>query len=186
MLTIKLSLAFKYASGYVHRWFIMNLPLSTILYSLFIALIHCSACGYSVLFAACIQDFSVFSFTLHSNNCSCQLRWSWYSHKWPTQSLQYNLQLCSDLHLWCRLHTAGIKQQNLPVWWTVEWECATVQSYAGCHVWCTCNMETLTFQCFSLSAVCTSPCQNGGTCTAPDTCTCDVGWTGMQCEAGVW
>ena len=35
---------------------------------------------------------------------------SWYSHKWPTQSLQYNPQLRSDLHLWCRLHTAGIKQ----------------------------------------------------------------------------
>ena len=34
------------------------------------------------------------------------------------------------------------------------------------------------------AAVCNSPCQNGGTCTAPDTCTCDVGWTGVQCEAG--
>ena len=34
------------------------------------------------------------------------------------------------------------------------------------------------------AAVCTSPCQNGGTCTAPDTCACDVGWTGMQCERG--
>ena len=32
------------------------------------------------------------------------------------------------------------------------------------------------------SAICTNPCQNGGTCTAPETCTCDVGWTGIQCE----
>ena len=37
---------------------------------------------------------------------------------------------------------------------------------------------------FSLSAICTNPCQNGGTCTAPETCTCDVGWTGVQCETG--
>ena len=41
---------------------------------------------------------------------SCWLWWSWYSHKWSTHSLQYNLQLCSDLHLWCRLHKIGIKQ----------------------------------------------------------------------------
>ena len=38
------------------------------------------------------------------------LRWSWYSYKWSTQSLQYNLQLCSDLYLRCRLHTTWIKQ----------------------------------------------------------------------------
>ena len=37
---------------------------------------------------------------------------------------------------------------------------------------------------FSLPATCTNPCQNGGRCTAPDTCTCPVGWIGMQCEAG--
>ena len=34
------------------------------------------------------------------------------------------------------------------------------------------------------AAECSSPCQNGVTCTAPDTCTCDVGWTGIQCETG--
>ena len=37
---------------------------------------------------------------------------------------------------------------------------------------------------YLIAAICTSPCINGGTCTAPDTCTCDVGWTGMQCETG--
>ena len=34
------------------------------------------------------------------------------------------------------------------------------------------------------AAICTSPCQNGGTCSLPNTCTCDVGWTGVQCETG--
>ena len=38
----------------------------------------------------------------------------------------------------------------------------------------------------SSAAICTSPCQNGGTCTAPDTCSCDVRWTGMQCETGTY
>ena len=35
---------------------------------------------------------------------------------------------------------------------------------------------------FSLPATCTNPCLNGGTCTAPETCTCVLGWTGNQCE----
>ena len=33
-------------------------------------------------------------------------------------------------------------------------------------------------------ALCTSPCQNGGTCTGVDTCTCVTGWTGVLCETG--
>ena len=36
--------------------------------------------------------------------------------------------------------------------------------------------------CFSLSAICTNPCLNGGTCTAPETCNCDLGWMGNQCK----
>ena len=36
----------------------------------------------------------------------------------------------------------------------------------------------------SFTALCTNLCQNGGTCTAANTCTCDVGWIGMQCETG--
>ena len=31
------------------------------------------------------------------------------------------------------------------------------------------------------SAICASSCQNGGTCTAPNTCTCTSSWTGGMC-----
>jgi len=34
---------------------------------------------------------------------------------------------------------------------------------------------------FFCSAVCTSPCQNGGTCSSPNTCTCTSQWTGFTC-----
>ncbi|CAF4294637.1 unnamed protein product, partial [Adineta steineri] len=33
--------------------------------------------------------------------------------------------------------------------------------------------------------VCTSGCQNGGTCTAPDTCACAAGWSDATCETAV-
>ena len=36
----------------------------------------------------------------------------------------------------------------------------------------------------SIAVSCSSPCQNGGTCTGVDTCTCAAGWTGVLCETG--
>ena len=33
-----------------------------------------------------------------------------------------------------------------------------------------------------LAAVCSLPCENGGICTAPDTCRCAPGSTGNHCE----
>ena len=32
------------------------------------------------------------------------------------------------------------------------------------------------------SAVCSSPCANGGTCVSPNTCDCRSGWTGSTCS----
>ena len=32
---------------------------------------------------------------------------------------------------------------------------------------------------------CTEPCQNGGNCTGPDTCSCAEGWTGKDCNTDV-
>lgn len=34
------------------------------------------------------------------------------------------------------------------------------------------------------TAACTSGCQNGGTCSLPEVCTCIPGWTGSNCETG--
>ena len=33
-------------------------------------------------------------------------------------------------------------------------------------------------------AICSQDCANGGTCTAPDACTCSAGWTGQYCTDG--
>ena len=37
---------------------------------------------------------------------------------------------------------------------------------------------------YTLLAICDPVCQNGGTCTAPDTCECLNGYTGEHCEIG--
>ena len=46
------------------------------------------------------------------------------------------------------------------------------------------DCETLYSAMFACTDVCTNPCQNGGSCTASDTCDCVPGWIGMQCETG--
>ena len=33
------------------------------------------------------------------------------------------------------------------------------------------------------AALCSVPCVNGGTCSAPDTCTCPDGFTGDTCDS---
>uniref|UniRef100_A0A8D0HRL3 EGF like domain multiple 7 n=1 Tax=Sphenodon punctatus TaxID=8508 RepID=A0A8D0HRL3_SPHPU len=35
------------------------------------------------------------------------------------------------------------------------------------------------------TAVCRPPCQNGGRCSAPNRCTCPLGWTGKFCQTDV-
>ena len=34
-------------------------------------------------------------------------------------------------------------------------------------------------------AICSDTCQNGGTCSSPDTCSCAHGWTGSTCSEGL-
>ena len=35
-------------------------------------------------------------------------------------------------------------------------------------------------------AVCDPECQNGGTCSAPSTCVCTIGYVGDYCQTGVF
>ena len=45
-----------------------------------------------------------------------------------------------------------------------------------------CSNNTNVFHWFT--AVCTQACQNGGICSAPDSCSCVNGWSGQLCEEG--
>lgn len=40
-------------------------------------------------------------------------------------------------------------------------------------------------QIFTFLALCASICENGGTCTAPNTCECVDGYSGNHCQAGM-
>ena len=35
-----------------------------------------------------------------------------------------------------------------------------------------------------MSAICDPGCENGGTCSAPDECSCTAGWSGDTCAQG--
>ena len=48
-----------------------------------------------------------------------------------------------------------------------------------------CNVLTI-YNAILHTAQCTGGCQNGGTCTSPDVCTCAPGWTGSDCGTGEW
>jgi len=48
------------------------------------------------------------------------------------------------------------------------------------------NIDTSNYILLLLTAICTHICQNGGTCSAPDSCTCTSGWTGNTCSEGLW
>ena len=37
---------------------------------------------------------------------------------------------------------------------------------------------------YTVLAICDPVCENGGTCTAPNTCECVDGYSGEQCEIG--
>ncbi len=37
---------------------------------------------------------------------------------------------------------------------------------------------------FFSTAICSPACQNGGTCTSPDSCSCPDGWAGSDCSEG--
>jgi len=46
------------------------------------------------------------------------------------------------------------------------------------------TLRIVEFLWFSLTAVCSPPCQHGGNCTVPNNCSCTTGWTGQLCERG--
>ncbi|CAF1302614.1 unnamed protein product [Adineta steineri] len=51
------------------------------------------------------------------------------------------------------------------------------------HVWLqihACVLRVTRAQCAELVTVCSSTCQNGGTCSAPNTCTCTTGYQGSK------
>ncbi|CAF4154212.1 unnamed protein product [Adineta steineri] len=53
------------------------------------------------------------------------------------------------------------------------------------HVWLQIHAYVLRVtraQCAELVTVCSSTCQNGGTCSAPNTCTCTTGYQGSVCQ----
>ncbi|XP_053684084.1 uncharacterized protein LOC128734095 [Sabethes cyaneus] len=86
-------------------------------------------------------------------------------------TVKHFVQPCPDQTL-----CSGFRANYEPTYHTVKKEV-----YVCCQGWETAT--TISEGCFK--PVCKSQCRNGGTCTAPDTCTCTVGFTGAQCEQDI-
>ena len=48
-----------------------------------------------------------------------------------------------------------------------------------------CNFQVVHVYFFIL-VECEQDCYNGGTCTPPGICTCENGWTGKDCNTGMY
>ena len=54
---------------------------------------------------------------------------------------------------------------------------------------CSRGVATSRYPCilhYTLLAICDPACENGGTCTAPNTCDCPEGYAGNQCQRGMF
>nr|XP_019550157.2 uncharacterized protein LOC109420282 [Aedes albopictus] len=80
-------------------------------------------------------------------------------------------QPCSDQKL-----CTGLRTNYEPTYHQVKREV-----FACCPGWET--TSTIAEGCHK--PICRSQCQNGGRCTAPDTCTCSSGFSGPQCELDI-
>ena len=73
--------------------------------------------------------------------------------------------------------TLNVAHQCVVLMVDARWPAASISIYPHLYV-------TFVLLFCSCAAICTSPCQNGGSCSAPDICTCTVGWIGAQCNTG--
>ena len=111
------------------------------------------------------------------NTCDCP----------PTWDGSY-CQTCKLLHLcihWSTMHNSCMMHECKSVCKDASQETTTHQVILICMnftVICP-SMSWLTI-CINIAhaAVCNPSCQNGGTCTAPNTCSCPPTWDGSYCQ----
>ena len=91
---------------------------------------NCNTCGLVLMHHKVYNVFYIASFIPRYNVYFFRhLLWWWSRHpqKWSTRYLQYSLHQWSKVQLFYRIHTARIRQKDLPVQWRVEWKSTSVQ-----------------------------------------------------------
>ncbi|KAL8174548.1 UNVERIFIED_CONTAM: hypothetical protein K2H54_048650 [Gekko kuhli] len=96
------------------------------------------------------------------------------SHVHPVY--QPYLTLCQGQRL-CSTYSTTYRVSHRQAYRTISQpahRCCPGWRRASGHAWLGCN-----------TAACRPPCQNGGKCSLPGTCTCPAGWTGRCCQTDV-
>ncbi|XP_015269709.1 PREDICTED: epidermal growth factor-like protein 7 isoform X2 [Gekko japonicus] len=96
------------------------------------------------------------------------------SHAHPVY--QPYLTVCQGQRL-CSTYSTTYRVSHRQAYRTVSQpahRCCPGWRRASGHAWLGCD-----------TAVCQPPCQNGGKCSLPNTCTCPAGWTGRCCQTDV-
>ena len=86
------------------------------------------------------------------------------------------------------MHVAGGENSVNKVWMTMHTVGLAVYfflylNWRKCPVF-ECESPTARMFTFFTPGICSPSCKNGGTCSSPDVCSCQTGWTGIRCQTG--
>ncbi|KAH8286874.1 hypothetical protein KR018_003575 [Drosophila ironensis] len=116
----------------------------------------------------CVQQRTV---TMPVKRTEVYTRPTWKHVSTPCQPPSFNGQMCTRVQL---VHEPAYRD-------VIDHKTAQQMTYDCCSGWSRDNPRADG----CMKPVCSSRCQNGGNCTAPNTCSCPAGYTGRHCEQDV-
>ena len=91
---------------------------------------------------------------------------------WQCRVMMYLVQLSATPHVVLGGHAHYLDIATVP------------QDGLGTHVQRVRNRFDNIITLYATSAICDPACENGGTCSAPNECSCPAGWSGDTCAQG--
>ncbi|EDW30305.1 GL17893 [Drosophila persimilis] len=116
----------------------------------------------------CVQQRTI---TMPVKTTEVYTRPTWKHVSTPCQPQSYSGQMCTRVQV---VHEPAYRD-------VIKHKTAQQMTYDCCTGWSRENPRADA----CMKPVCSTRCQNGGNCTAPQTCSCPSGYTGRHCEVDV-